>query len=87
MQEPAVPLTETNASLQGGGHHKSYAGFDPRTIKIFWEQHDQTDVELSQDVCARLAEDASYKVWELINVIRRSSTPLQLSNPILSFRM
>lgn len=50
------------------GHHKTYAGFDPRTIKIFWEQHDQTDVELSQDVCARLAEDASYKVWELINV-------------------
>ncbi|XP_030565497.1 uncharacterized protein LOC115765894 [Drosophila novamexicana] len=51
-------------------HHKSYAGFDPRSIKIFWEQHDQTDVELSQDVCARLAEDASYKVWELINNVK-----------------
>nr|XP_016945526.1 uncharacterized protein LOC108021352 isoform X2 [Drosophila suzukii] len=49
---------------------KSYAGFDPRSIKIFWEQHDQTDVELSQDVCAQLAEDASYKVWELINNVK-----------------
>ncbi|KAH8412891.1 hypothetical protein KR009_006530 [Drosophila setifemur] len=52
------------------GHQKSYAGFDPRSIKIFWEQHDKTDVELSQDVCARLAEDASYKVWELINNVK-----------------
>ncbi|KAH8409510.1 hypothetical protein KR222_007368 [Zaprionus bogoriensis] len=59
-----------NANANRGGHHKSYAGFDPRSIKIFWEQHDQTDVELSQDVCARLAEDASYKVWELINNVK-----------------
>ncbi|KAH8246653.1 hypothetical protein KR038_001431 [Drosophila bunnanda] len=67
-QDPVVPLNKFNSSLQG--HHKSYAGFDPRSIKIFWEQHDQTDVELSQDVCARLAEDASYKVWELINNVK-----------------
>ncbi|XP_023170512.2 uncharacterized protein LOC111599165 isoform X2 [Drosophila hydei] len=61
---------EMNNSSGKAGHHKSYAGFDPRSIKIFWEQHDQTDVELSQDVCARLAEDASYKVWELINNVK-----------------
>lgn len=29
-------------------------------------------MELSQDVCARLAEDASYKVWELINVCNQN---------------
>ncbi|KAH8324336.1 hypothetical protein KR074_005788, partial [Drosophila pseudoananassae] len=54
-------------------NQKSYAGFDPRSIKIFWEQHDQTDVELPQDVCARLAEDATYKVWELINNVKTYS--------------
>ncbi|XP_020800807.1 uncharacterized protein LOC110178126 [Drosophila serrata] len=61
---------EASGNASRMGHHKSYAGFDPRSIKIFWEQHDQTDVELSQDVCARLAEDASYKVWELINNVK-----------------
>ncbi|KAH8266493.1 hypothetical protein KR044_008054 [Drosophila immigrans] len=61
---------ETANNANRLGHSKSYAGFDPRSIKIFWEQHDQTDVELSQDVCARLAEDASYKVWELINNVK-----------------
>ncbi|EDW45442.1 uncharacterized protein LOC6617299 isoform X1 [Drosophila sechellia] len=61
---------ETSGNSSRMGHQKSYAGFDPRSIKIFWEQHDQTDVELSQDVCARLAEDASYKVWELINNVK-----------------
>ncbi|XP_034489443.1 uncharacterized protein LOC117793268, partial [Drosophila innubila] len=61
---------ETANNANRVGHHKTYAGFDPRSIKIFWEQHDQTDVELSQDVCARLAEDASYKIWELINNVK-----------------
>ncbi|XP_002003620.2 uncharacterized protein LOC6577670 [Drosophila mojavensis] len=64
-----VGMEMTNSSGKTG-HHKTYAGFDPRTIKIFWEQHDQTDVELSQDVCARLAEDVSYKIWELINNVK-----------------
>lgn len=49
-------------------NHKSYAGLEPRSIKIIWEQHDQSDVELSGEVCARVAEDASYRLWELINV-------------------
>ncbi|XP_037710811.1 uncharacterized protein LOC119547853 [Drosophila subpulchrella] len=61
---------EASGNSSRMGHQKSYAGFDPRSIKIFWEQHDQTDVELSQDVCAQLAEDASYKVWELINNVK-----------------
>ncbi|XP_065357227.1 uncharacterized protein Saf6 [Calliphora vicina] len=51
-------------------NHKSYAGLEPRSIKIIWEQHDQSDVELSGDVCARVAEDASYRLWELINNIK-----------------
>ncbi|XP_023303402.2 uncharacterized protein LOC111685374 [Lucilia cuprina] len=51
-------------------NHKSYAGLEPRSIKIIWEQHDQSDVELSGEVCARVAEDASYRLWELINNIK-----------------
>ncbi|SPP79135.1 uncharacterized protein LOC117582445 [Drosophila guanche] len=65
-----VSAAEASGNTSRMSHHKSYAGFDPRSVKIFWEQHDQTDVELSQDVCARLAEDASYKVWELINNVK-----------------
>uniref|UniRef100_A0A1I8NY89 Uncharacterized protein n=1 Tax=Stomoxys calcitrans TaxID=35570 RepID=A0A1I8NY89_STOCA len=51
-------------------NHKSYAGLEPRSIKIIWEQHDQSDVELSTEVCSRVAEDASYKLWELMNNIK-----------------
>ena len=54
--------------LEFQSNHKSYAGLEPRSIKIIWEQHDQSDVELSGEVCARVAEDASYRLWELINV-------------------
>jgi len=41
-------------------------------------------VELSQDVCAQLAEDASYKVWELINVCQSQCILLYLSNLSIS---
>ncbi|XP_068141530.1 uncharacterized protein Saf6 [Drosophila tropicalis] len=69
---PTSGHVESNTHINRLSHHhtKAYAGFDPRSIKIYWEQHDQTDVELSQDVCARLAEDATYKVWELINNVK-----------------
>ncbi|EDW03452.1 uncharacterized protein LOC6562267 [Drosophila grimshawi] len=75
--DASFAVAGAGAGAAGGGemgnkpsNQKSYAGFDARSIKIFWEQHDQTNVELSQDVCARLAEDASYKVWELINNVK-----------------
>ncbi|XP_061388926.1 uncharacterized protein LOC133324056 [Musca vetustissima] len=51
-------------------HHKSYVGLEPRSIKIIWEQHDQSDIELSNEVCSRVAEDVSYKLWELVNNIK-----------------
>ncbi|XP_018787229.1 PREDICTED: uncharacterized protein LOC108967968 [Bactrocera latifrons] len=51
-------------------HAKSYAGLEGRSVKIIWEQHDQSDLELSTEVCARVAEDVSYKLWELVNNIK-----------------
>lgn len=33
-----------------------------------WEQHDATNTDVSADVLPILAEDASYKLWELANV-------------------
>ncbi|KAL9893602.1 SAGA factor-like TAF6 isoform 1-T1 [Glossina fuscipes fuscipes] len=60
----------SDAAGTSRSHHKSYAGLEPRSIKVIWEQHDQSDIELSNEVCSRVAEDASYKLWELINNIK-----------------
>ncbi|XP_075153214.1 SAGA factor-like TAF6 isoform X2 [Haematobia irritans] len=71
-----IATTPTSSLASGvgvGNHHKSYAGLEPRSIKIIWEQHDQSDIELSAEVCSRVAEDASYKLWELINNIKTYS--------------
>uniref|UniRef100_A0A1I8NEM4 Uncharacterized protein n=1 Tax=Musca domestica TaxID=7370 RepID=A0A1I8NEM4_MUSDO len=75
-----MPTTPTSSLGGGGGvsgsvgnHHKSYVGLEPRSIKIIWEQHDQSDIELSTEVCSRVAEDVSYKLWELVNNIKTYS--------------
>ncbi|XP_054742643.1 uncharacterized protein LOC129247515 [Anastrepha obliqua] len=75
--------TSLNAITNGGGgvsnveinssskpHVKSYAGLEGRSVKIIWDQHDQSDLELSTEVCSRIAEDVSYKLWELVNNIK-----------------
>ncbi|CAD6998938.1 uncharacterized protein LOC101461947 [Ceratitis capitata] len=60
----------TDANNSSKSHAKSYAGLEGRSVKIIWEQHDQSDLELSPEVCARVAEDVSYKLWELVNNIK-----------------
>ncbi|XP_014093430.1 uncharacterized protein Saf6 isoform X1 [Bactrocera oleae] len=60
----------TDANSNFRNHAKSYAGLEGRSVKIIWEQHDQSDLELSTEVCARVAEDVSYKLWELVNNIK-----------------
>ncbi|XP_073827004.1 SAGA factor-like TAF6 isoform X2 [Musca autumnalis] len=74
-----MPTTPTSSLTGAGGggsvgvgnhHNKSYVGLEPRSIKIIWEQHDQSDIELSTEVCSRVAEDVSYKLWELVNNIK-----------------
>ncbi|XP_067622956.1 uncharacterized protein Saf6 isoform X2 [Eurosta solidaginis] len=71
---PSNSLTNGACGASGADNHlKSYAGLEGRSIKIIWEQHDQSDVELSTEVCARVAEDVSYKLWELVNNIKTYS--------------
>lgn len=50
------------------GHQRSYSGFGPKTIKVFWEQHDTSDTDVMPEAYAHLAEDATYKIWDVINV-------------------
>lgn len=50
-------------------HYRNYAGFHTKSIRNIWEQHERHDMmDLAPDVLVRLAEDATYKQWELINV-------------------
>uniref|UniRef100_A0A2M4BE77 Uncharacterized protein n=1 Tax=Anopheles marajoara TaxID=58244 RepID=A0A2M4BE77_9DIPT len=52
---------------------KAYAGFSTRSVRTAWEQHDKQETEVSADVYERLAEDTTYKLWELINNIKTYS--------------
>ncbi|XP_037907079.1 uncharacterized protein LOC119649135 isoform X2 [Hermetia illucens] len=52
------------------GHQRSYSGFGPKTIKVFWEQHDTSDTDVMPEAYAHLAEDATYKIWDVINTIK-----------------
>lgn len=37
-------------------------------MKCIWEQFDNSETEVNPEVYGRLAEDATYKLWELCNV-------------------
>lgn len=55
--------------------YKQFAGFTSKTIKCMWEQYDRSpDVEVLPDAYQRVAEDATYKIWELVNVSLRISS-------------
>lgn len=47
---------------------RSYAGLSSKTIKCIWEQYDSNEMEINGEILPVLAEDASYKLWELANV-------------------
>ncbi|XP_055543921.1 uncharacterized protein LOC129729397 [Wyeomyia smithii] len=49
---------------------QSYAGFSSRSIRTIWEQHDKQETEVSPEVYSKLAEDTTYKLWELTNNIK-----------------
>uniref|UniRef100_A0A336MWW2 CSON005369 protein n=1 Tax=Culicoides sonorensis TaxID=179676 RepID=A0A336MWW2_CULSO len=56
-------------------NYKSYAGFSPKTIKSMWEQHERSnEIEILPDAAQKLAEDTTYKVWELVNNIKTFAT-------------
>ncbi|XP_055839846.1 uncharacterized protein LOC129907593 [Episyrphus balteatus] len=83
---PSTP-TSTIDSSKDKSHHKGYAAFGSRTIKIIWEQHNTSDTDMNVDLLPNvaehetlnpdllpiLAEDVSYKMWELIKNIRTYS--------------
>lgn len=39
-------------------------------MKCIWEQFDNSETEVNPEVYGRLAEDVTYKLWELCNVRR-----------------
>uniref|UniRef100_A0A1Q3FAV6 Uncharacterized protein n=1 Tax=Culex tarsalis TaxID=7177 RepID=A0A1Q3FAV6_CULTA len=57
----------------GSGAYKSYAGFSSRSVRTIWEQHDKQETEVAADVYNKLAEDTTYKLWELANNIKTYS--------------
>jgi len=38
-----------------------------------WEQHDKTATDISTEALTKVAEDVSYKLWEMANVIKTFS--------------
>lgn len=74
MSSPSKSSQESKKrekDLQASSREKAkmYSGFQARTIRSFWEQHNQQpDIDISPEIFSRLAEDATYKIWEVINV-------------------
>lgn len=52
---------------------RSYIGINANSVKCIWDQHDNGDIDLHQNVLPILAEDASYKLWEVINNLKTFS--------------
>uniref|UniRef100_A0A182JYA0 Uncharacterized protein n=1 Tax=Anopheles christyi TaxID=43041 RepID=A0A182JYA0_9DIPT len=76
----AVPQSDSSgndASNMGSSKekssYKSYAGLSSRSVRTAWEQHDKQETEVAPDVYTKLAEDATYKLWELANNIKTYS--------------
>ncbi|XP_065094029.1 uncharacterized protein Saf6 [Ochlerotatus camptorhynchus] len=63
---------DANSSAAGKdkGSYKSYAGFSSRSVRTIWEQHDKQETEVTPEVYNKLAEDTTYKLWELANSIK-----------------
>ncbi|XP_058453251.1 uncharacterized protein LOC131431507 [Malaya genurostris] len=53
--------------------YQSYAGLSSRSVRTIWEQHDKQETEVSSEVYSKLAEDTTYKLWELANNIKTYS--------------
>ncbi|XP_049283843.1 uncharacterized protein LOC125764057 [Anopheles funestus] len=79
-QKQTIPLSDSSgndASNMGSSKekssYKSYAGLSSRSVRTAWEQHDKQETEVAPDVYTKLAEDATYKLWELANNIKTYS--------------
>lgn len=63
----------SSAAAKDKGSYKSYAGFSSRSVRTIWEQHDKQETEVAPEVYTKLAEDTTYKLWELANNIKTYS--------------
>ncbi|XP_050076943.1 uncharacterized protein LOC126564071 [Anopheles maculipalpis] len=79
-QKQAIPQSDSSgndASNMGSSKekssYKSYAGLSSRSVRTAWEQHDKQETEVAPDVYTKLAEDATYKLWEFANSIKTYS--------------
>lgn len=45
-------------------------GINANSVKCVWEQYNSGDIELNSDILPILAEDASYKIWEVVNNLK-----------------
>lgn len=49
-------------------YQKTYVGISANSVRCIWEQYDSNETEINVDILPVLAEDASYRLWELGNV-------------------
>lgn len=59
-----------NSSNRDKNCQRTYIGINAQSVKCIWEQHDSGETEVNQEVLPILAEDASYKLWELANNLK-----------------
>lgn len=50
--------------------YKNYAGISGRSVRCYWEQFNNHETECQDEVYMRVAEDVTYKLWELGNALK-----------------
>lgn len=55
-------------SLCAQHYQKTYVGISANSVRCIWEQYDSNETEINVDILPVLAEDTSYRLWELGNV-------------------
>uniref|UniRef100_A0A1B0CEG0 Uncharacterized protein n=2 Tax=Lutzomyia longipalpis TaxID=7200 RepID=A0A1B0CEG0_LUTLO len=71
-QSPANSSTSADPapSTSDRSRYKNYAGISSRSVKCYWEQHEKNETDVSGEACSRVAEDVTYKLWELGNTLK-----------------
>ncbi|XP_053675399.1 uncharacterized protein LOC128725663 [Anopheles nili] len=80
LHKHALPQSDSSGndasnmgSLKEKSCYKCYAGLSSRSVRTAWEQHDKQETEVASEVYEKLAEDATYKLWECANSIKTYS--------------
>ncbi|XP_059610461.1 uncharacterized protein LOC132264496 [Phlebotomus argentipes] len=61
---------EPTPSTSEKSRYKNYAGISTKSVKCYWEQHEKQETDVSNEACSRVAEDVTYKLWELANTLK-----------------